>query len=337
MPKNDNISLKIKRQKELHDQKILFNKHLSQEKKTRRETNMRKLVFAIIALIFLNGLIFSQSEKYSTPTVWEDYFVKDENVTVQMPKLPVFFNGGDACRGEKTLIFAAYSDDVVYFLLITSKTKSPEYCRNRKKFDEKSFNERIQNLKNANKSSKIIENANEVKFVDEKGIYKLINDYENKRWFELQVFGANESKAEVKKFLDSLKIGENSVGKEIGKGATRNYGDQNVSDDETLMPKNKSPIPKTFDNNVENINFILKPKAVYTDAARQNQIQGTVRVKVTFLANGGIGSIDPTSNLPFGLTEQAISAASKIFFIPAKKQGKPINVVKIVEYNFAIY
>lgn len=299
--------------------------------------NMRKLTFAGIVLLFLNSLIFSQSEKYSMPTIWEDYLVTNEDVTVQMPKLPVIYNQGESCRGEKTLIYTAYSDGVFYFLLITSKIKIPVYCDKGEKFDENNFNKRVQYLKNLNKSAKFIENTNEVKFVDENGTYKLINDYANKRWFELQAIGANESKEEVKKFLGSLKIGGKHDGKEIGKGANRNYGDQNVQEVEAAGSENNSAVPKTADDNGEKINIILKPRASYTDAARQRSVQGTVRLRVTFLANGGIGNIDPVAELPLGLTEQAIIAAAKMFFVPAKKEGKPTTVTKIVEYNFYIY
>ncbi|MCY7347985.1 MAG: energy transducer TonB [Pyrinomonadaceae bacterium] len=83
--------------------------------------------------------------------------------------------------------------------------------------------------------------------------------------------------------------------------------------------------------------IILKPPSKYTDAARQANIQGTVRLRVTFLASGGIGSVAAVSELPYGLTEQAVIAASKIVFIPGKKKGVSISMSRIVEYSFSIY
>jgi TonB family protein len=85
------------------------------------------------------------------------------------------------------------------------------------------------------------------------------------------------------------------------------------------------------------LKILAKPRANYTDAARANQVQGTVRVRVTFLANGEIGSISPVSSLPDGLTEQAIAAARQIKFEPAKRAGIPMSVTKVVEYTFTIY
>lgn len=85
------------------------------------------------------------------------------------------------------------------------------------------------------------------------------------------------------------------------------------------------------------IAILSKPKPPYTDAARQNQITGVVRLRVQFLASGQIGSVTPIGGLPYGLTEQAISAAKSIKFQPALQNGQPVTVSKIMEYNFTIY
>lgn len=85
------------------------------------------------------------------------------------------------------------------------------------------------------------------------------------------------------------------------------------------------------------LKIISKPRAQYTDEARQNQIQGTVVLKVTLLANGSIGSVTPVSRLGYGLTEKAIAAAKLITFEPKKVNGIPQSVTKTIEYNFNIY
>lgn len=83
--------------------------------------------------------------------------------------------------------------------------------------------------------------------------------------------------------------------------------------------------------------LISKPKPAYTDAARQNAIQGTVTLRVTLLANGSVGSITPVSGLGYGLTEQAIAAARRIQFEPAKENGVAKAVTKTFAYSFTIY
>lgn len=80
-----------------------------------------------------------------------------------------------------------------------------------------------------------------------------------------------------------------------------------------------------------------KPRPGYTDAARQNNIQGTVILRVTFLGSGQIGSISTVKGLPNGLTEQAIAAARRISFIPKKIDGIGQTVTRQIEYTFSIY
>lgn len=82
------------------------------------------------------------------------------------------------------------------------------------------------------------------------------------------------------------------------------------------------------------VNVTSKPRPGYTEDARKNQIQGTVRLRVTFNANGTIGSISPISGLGYGLTDKAIEAARQMRFEPAKRGGVPYAVTKEVAYTF---
>lgn len=85
------------------------------------------------------------------------------------------------------------------------------------------------------------------------------------------------------------------------------------------------------------LRVLSKPRARYTDAARTANIQGTVMLRVTFLASGQIGSITTIRGLGGGLTEEAIAAARGIRFEPAKVNGIPQTVTKPMEISFAIY
>jgi len=124
-------------------------------------------------------------------------------------------------------------------------------------------------------------------------------------------------------------------GRGNGNGDGRGDGNQGraaVTSPPPPPPKKPEPVGVT-----EGVKIIAKPKALYSDPARQNQVQGTVRLRVTFSANGQIAGISAVSGLPYGLTEQAIAAARAIKFEPAKKNGVPISVTKQVEYNFTMY
>ncbi|HEV8159837.1 MAG TPA: energy transducer TonB [Pyrinomonadaceae bacterium] len=105
---------------------------------------------------------------------------------------------------------------------------------------------------------------------------------------------------------------------------------------ESVAPFIDEPLKK---NRLEKgkIQILSKPIAKYTDGARQNGTEGTVRLRVSFLASGQIGGIVPVSSLPDCLTEQAIAAARQIKFEPATRSGQPVSVTKLIEYNFTIY
>ena len=86
----------------------------------------------------------------------------------------------------------------------------------------------------------------------------------------------------------------------------------------------------------KSVNILGQPTPQLTEEQRKTTIeaQGTITLRVEFLANGQIGKIVPVSSLPFGLTDNAIEAAKKIKFEPAIINGVPVAVFKTVQYSF---
>ena len=80
-----------------------------------------------------------------------------------------------------------------------------------------------------------------------------------------------------------------------------------------------------------------KPEPAYTEAARKNQITGTVVLRAVFSAGGQVTNISAVSRLPDGLTERAIAAARQIRFVPATKDGHPVSMWMELQYNFNLY
>jgi TonB family protein len=99
-----------------------------------------------------------------------------------------------------------------------------------------------------------------------------------------------------------------------------------------LPPPPSRPVGVT-----QKVKIISKPKAPYTDAARQNNVQGSVTLKIVFLASGQVGSVTAVTRLPYGLTENAIAAAKQIKFEPAKRDGVPYTTSMTFQYGFNIY
>jgi len=125
-------------------------------------------------------------------------------------------------------------------------------------------------------------------------------------------------------------IGSGS-GSGIGDGTGRGTGSGNEG---SKLPVPKKPEPSGPSSAIK---FISKPQPKYTDAARQNNVQGQVVLRISFLANGQIGSISPVRGLGNGLTEQAIAAARQIKFQPRLVNGQPQSVTMTVQYTFTIY
>jgi len=79
-----------------------------------------------------------------------------------------------------------------------------------------------------------------------------------------------------------------------------------------------------------------QPNAEYTKEALQHQITGIVYVWAVLRASGEVTDIKLRSGLPFGLSEKAMEAASKLKFVPGEKNGVPVSVRTILEYEFKL-
>lgn len=91
------------------------------------------------------------------------------------------------------------------------------------------------------------------------------------------------------------------------------------------------------DPTVTPLKVTSKPNPNYTDAARQANVEGTIQLAVLFGANGTVQHVLLLKRLGYGLDENVMKAARKIGFEPQRKDGKPMSIVRIVEYSFDIY
>ncbi len=98
-------------------------------------------------------------------------------------------------------------------------------------------------------------------------------------------------------------------------------------------------VPRIFKPNevMRKAFIVLKASPEYTEEARRNQVTGTVTLQMVLNSAGRVTNIRTVSGLPNGLTEKAIGAARKIYFIPAVKDGKHVSQYIRVEYNFNMY
>jgi Gram-negative bacterial TonB protein C-terminal len=79
-----------------------------------------------------------------------------------------------------------------------------------------------------------------------------------------------------------------------------------------------------------------EPNTRYTKEAWEKKVTGTVRLRVTFGADGEIKDVVPVLGLPYGLTEEAAKVAWRAKFIPATERGRPVTVSKDLDYVFSL-
>jgi len=76
------------------------------------------------------------------------------------------------------------------------------------------------------------------------------------------------------------------------------------------------------------------PRPNYSEEARLNKIQGTVRVRVLVSVDGVVKQVTIVRGLPDGLNEEAIRAVFQLRFRPAIKAGRPVSCWTTVEVDF---
>ena len=105
------------------------------------------------------------------------------------------------------------------------------------------------------------------------------------------------------------------------------------------------PAPEQEQKPVEHVGpGVTAPHAIlpmaepdYTDDARQAHIQGTVVLSVIIRADGTAKVDKVVRGLGYGLDEKAIATVEQWKFVPATKDGKPVDVQLQIVVNFHLY
>jgi TonB family protein len=84
------------------------------------------------------------------------------------------------------------------------------------------------------------------------------------------------------------------------------------------------------------VEIIFKPNPVYTDEARQLKLEGEVLLEVMFGANGQLHVNRVVRGLGHGLDEAAVTAANKMRFRPALRNGQAMDSTATVHVVFQL-
>lgn len=100
---------------------------------------------------------------------------------------------------------------------------------------------------------------------------------------------------------------------------------------------------RTADEGAIHGNGATKPRAIYapsppyTDQARKAKMEGTVQLKVTVAANGGVDDVRVVKGLDRGLDEQAVETVRTWRFNPGTMDGTPVKSDVDVLVSFHLY
>lgn len=314
-----------------------------------------KEVSLIICILVFSIACFAQN----TPQIsadWQNYVSPKDEFAVDIPqKMEESFHTQNDSDGQKIYTSGRYSTTYknnfyyAFSQVIDKENNIPNELpvTQLKKF----VNENSGNFQ----STKIGEVSGEIAiFKDSENFFhKIVFIKTEKRFYVFHTFGSEEDNPDFQRFWLSLrfrqiedspfakpfatikrqKIQNSSSGS--GQGLGQGSGQGGGSGTRNGIGNGGSSPPSPNQNS--SLKILSKPRANYTDLARIYQIQGNITFRVIFLASGAIGSVTPLSKLPFGLTQNAITALKQIRFEPAVKDGVPYNVVKMVQYSFTLY
>ncbi|HEU4391324.1 MAG TPA: energy transducer TonB [Blastocatellia bacterium] len=74
----------------------------------------------------------------------------------------------------------------------------------------------------------------------------------------------------------------------------------------------------------------------YTEDARRNRVQGVVKTKILIGKDGLVTNVVLLTHLPDGLDEEAIRAARRLRFVPARKNGAAVAVWVPLDIQFTL-
>lgn len=279
----------------------------------------------LAATLILVSSLYARAQ--SAPESWQRYTVAAQQFSVALPTLPAmtttmryFFPSG---KKRQEIQLGAYAGGLVYQVNV---------CENgelRKSLHDFMAEQTVHwkaNLASAHDIELGGIPGKELLFPARRGPEASRFFATESRLYHFSVGGATTNDdPRVKYFLASIVLGKRQDGIVVTDGPGSPY------------EQDTGEAPLSGKDVDQKIVLAQKPEPVYTEAARQNEVTGTVILKAVFTSAGNVSDIRVVSGLPFGLTEIAVAAARKIKFYPALKDGKRVSTLLQLEYNFDLY
>jgi hypothetical protein len=267
-------------------------------------------LFAVILLSAIPAVDYSQALTPSTTQQnWERYTVDGEEFTVLLPELPSGLFLGTGTPGYR---YAAYGDGIVY--IITSEVAfGPRNIHTEINNQKVNLPENALTFKRDVTRDKFTGKEFSVRWKNAEGAMAVYVTKEHV--YVLRAVGADESHTAVRQFLDSFTLGKKPQARDIGNGAR-------LADEAQVQ----SPEPIYKEEQVtQKATMVIRGPFLPTEKAIKNKTAGTVIIDAVLRYSGKVTDIKVISGLPDGLTEIAVIAARKAYFIPAVKDGRRVS------------
>jgi TonB family protein len=308
---------------------VFENKRGRKMEKINKNANLVFIRLAGIALLLIacgsRQVVAAQSTQLPEGVAqdWKPLATDDKDFTISMPEKVTIHRRGEY-RTESATVKESYEVGAFYkgcaMVVRIFHTNEPKAIL--------SLETRYSYFRDAKRSSIKINGIDAVSFVGQRNDshFEAIGFVRNGRLYLIHAGARKAENSYLKYFLDSINI----------KGMTNpppNAASVSVKPQSTLTPVAEEGEPEPATASLKPIIFYVA-KATYTDRARQNRRQGTITVSAIFSAQGEVTGVKILKGLPDGLNDEAISAAQRIRFLPAEKDGKPVSVRMSMEFSF---
>ena len=304
-----------------------------------------KKILTITCILFFSAFTFGQ-EEVQTSSQWQTFISLSEEFTLEVP---IRLESQEFGENKKSRRYYNKFENTYFFIFVDTRDKGTlDEVWQYKTVSGFTADYQLNGLKD--KSGEY--EAEKFEFTDSDGFHQIILFVKTPRYiYTFQTTSQNKHDQLAARFFRSLKINGNSSKLTFDQSEPPG----NIESGAVMpKPENKNPQPANAANGGSNsgpsapsnqvartqskaLSIVTKVPAKYTDYARFYLIHGTITLRVTFQANGDIGSVSPVNKLPFGLTKTAVEAAKQITFEPAMRNGVPATVVKQVQYTFVLY
>ena len=319
----------------------------------------------LLSLLTLTALSFAPAPRaaaqgaspYGTPpAAWTRYTYPGEEFSVELPGIPTLshtlrgFGGPGNYQSEKMRVFGLYSGGVIFFVAA--------YDRPRKSETLDAFASYLRGGWELSPQGEATLGGFEGKRYAVAG--RVLRGAKQPLYGEGRVFRTKshaylalalsyeEERPEVGRFLDSLALEAKPAGERVaepapvprfeppqgdpaGEGGAEAFKlirrEGEASGDGPYPPQELT----------RRALIVYKPEPGYTEQARRSNTRGMVSLRAVVSSTGEVKDISVLRWLPHGLTEKAVSAARRMLFFPAVKDGRAVSQYVMLEYNFNIY